>query len=231
VSVDDSAPLGVLFDVEGTLVDSPYLHPVCWAEALRQSGHDIPMATVHRAIGMGSDELLHHLLGEDETNDDAVIDIAHLTLYKQCWGRLRPLPGAADLIRGCAANGLQVVLASSASKGELVALRSALDADDAIHAATGSADADADAGKPAQDILQAALDQARLAPERSVFVGDAVWDGQTAARAGVRFIGVACGGTSEAELRENGSAEVGRDPADLSDHIEHSVLPVIIGSQ
>lgn len=214
---------GVLFDVDGTLVDTPYLHAVCWGEALRQAGHSVPMATVHRAIGMGSDELLDHLLGKDrDRSADEQLDTAHLTLYKQFWGRLLPLPGAGDLLRRCSGLGLDTVLASSASAEELSALRSALDADDAITAATSSSDADS--GKPAPDILQAALDQSGLAPERVAFVGDAVWDGQAAARAGVVFVGVTCGGTSEAELRENGAVEVWRDPADLLAHLDDSVL-------
>jgi len=216
-------PHGVLFDVDGTLLDTPYLHAVCWAEALRQNGHDVPMATVHRSIGMGSKELLDHLIGTDRDRDeDQTLSTAHLALYKQFWGRLRPLPGAADLLRACATRGGRVVLASSASPEELAALRSALDADDAIHDATSSSDADE--GKPAPDIVQAALDQSGLVPQSCIFVGDAVWDGQAAARAGVVFIGVTCGGTSEAELRENGAIEVWRDPAALLAHIDSSAL-------
>jgi HAD superfamily hydrolase (TIGR01509 family) len=212
--VDTPEPAGVLFDVDGTLVDTPYLHTVCWAEALRQSGHDVPMATVHRSIGMGSDELLEHLLGSArDKDDDDTLSAAHLALYKLCWERLRPLPGAVELMRNCAGRGLRVVLASSASKEELAALCSALDADDVIDTATSSTDADA--GKPAPDILQAALDQSGLSPEQVHFVGDSVWDGEAAKRAGVPFVGVTCGGTSEAELREAGAIEVWRDPADL----------------
>jgi HAD superfamily hydrolase (TIGR01509 family) len=210
-------PAGVLFDVDGTLVDTPYLHAVCWAEALRQSGHDVPMATVHRSIGMGSDEILDHLLGPDrDKDDDETVTSAHLALYKQFWGRLRPLPGAVELMRRCTERGVRVVLASSASKEELAALRCTLDADDAIHTATSSTDADA--GKPSPDILQAALDQSGLAPQRVHFVGDSVWDAEAAKRAGVPFVGVTCGGTSEAELRAAGAIEVWRDPADLLDH-------------
>ena len=229
-------PRAVLFDVSGgppanegvaggggTLVDTPYLHAVCWAEALRQGGHPVPMATVHRAIGMGSAELLDRLLGVDRDHgDDEVLDTAHLTLYKQFWGRLRLLPGAVELLRACTARGLRTVLASSASDEELDALRSALDADDAITAATGSDDAKA--GKPAPDILLAALDRVGAVAQNAVFVGDAVWDGQAAKAAQLPFVGLTCGGSSEAELRENGAVEVWRDPADLFDHIEHSRL-------
>jgi HAD superfamily hydrolase (TIGR01509 family) len=223
--VDDR--FGVLFDVDGTLVDTTFLHAVCWAEALRQSGHRVPMAAVHHAIGMGSDELLDHLLGADRSgDDDDEMDAAHLALYKQHWGRLTPLPGATDLLRACARRGLAVVLASSASQAELEALRSALDADDAIDGATSSSDADA--GKPAPDILAAALDQSGLAAHRAVFVGDAVWDGKAAQQAGVPFVGLTCGGTPEAELRSSGAIEVWRDPAELVAHIDQSVLATLL---
>jgi HAD superfamily hydrolase (TIGR01549 family) len=221
-------PAGVLFDVDGTLVDTTYLHAVCWGEALRQAGHDVPMATVHRAIGMGSGELLDHLVGEqrDESGDES-LTAAHLTLYKLSWGRLRPLPGARELLRECAGRGLRVVLASSAAQEELDALRSALDADDAIGAATSSSDAGS--GKPSPDILQAAMEAGGLAGERVVFVGDAVWDGVAAQRAGVRFVGLTCGGTSEAELRTAGAVEVWRDPAQLLARLDVSALGSLVG--
>ncbi len=205
---------GILFDVDGTLTDTTFLHTVCWAEAMRQHGHDVPMASVHHAIGMGGDELLDECLGTDrDRGDDDAIDAARLTLYREWWGRLRPLPGARDLLAGCAARGLEVVLASSASADELDALRTALDSDDVITAATSSSDADA--GKPEPDILQAALEQSGLDPQHVVFVGDAVWDGHAARKAGVTFVALTCGGTPEDELRDAGAGEVYRDPAAL----------------
>lgn len=214
---------GVLFDVDGTLVDTTFLHAVCWTEALRQHGHRIAASDVHHAIGMSGERLLAHCLGEDrDTAQDHALTEAHLTLYKQWWGRLVPLPGAPELLRACADRGLDVVLASSASKGELSALTSVLDADDAITEATSSADADA--GKPAPDILQAALAQTGLAADRVVFVGDAVWDGEAAKRAGVTFVGLTCGGTPESELRDIGAVEVWRDPAQLKEHFADSAL-------
>jgi HAD superfamily hydrolase (TIGR01549 family) len=218
-----SSKAGVLFDVDGTLVDTTFVHAVCWAEALRQHGHHVPMADLHHLIGMSGDRLLTAVLGEnrDRDADDALTD-AHLTLYRQHWGRLVRLPGAAKLLHACADRGLDVVLASSASQEELDALTSALDADDAITVATSSSDAES--GKPAPDILQAALDQSGLAAERAVFVGDAVWDGEAAKRARVTFVGVTCGGTPEAELREAGAVEVWRDPAHLLEHLGDSAV-------
>jgi HAD superfamily hydrolase (TIGR01509 family) len=219
----------VLFDVDGTLVDTPYLHAVCWWEAMRQAGHTASMATIHRAVGMGSAELLDHVLGSDrDRSEDEQLKAAHLALSAQYWSRLRPLPGAADLLRACAGRGLAVVLASSANPTELAVLRSALDADDAITAATSAADAEA--AKPAPDILQAALDQARVSPDDAVFVGDAVWDGIAASRLGVPFVALTCGGTSAAELREHGAVEVYQDPADLLRSLDQSAIARLAGS-
>ena len=205
---------GVLFDVDGTLVDTTYLHAVTWWEALRQADHTVPMATIHHAIGMGSDRILDALLGEDRDRDadDATI-AAHAALYSVYWERLRPLPGAADLLRRCKSRGLRVVLASSASEPELRALRRGLDADDVIDVATSAADAEQ--SKPAPDILGVALDRAGLAPDEVVLVGDAVWDVQAAARIDVPCIGVTCGGTSAEELTRAGAVAVYDNPADL----------------
>ena len=205
---------GVLFDVDGTLVDTTYLHTVAWWETLRQHEHDVPMAEIHRAIGMGSDKLLDHLLGpERDTDADDGLTKAHSVLYAAWWERLRPLPGAAELLRACAGRGLAVVLASSAQAEELKKLRGVIDADDVITAATSSADAKQ--SKPAPDILEAALEQSGVDPKQSVFVGDAVWDVKAAAALDIPCIGLTCGGTSAAELREAGAVATYATPADL----------------
>lgn len=216
------ASCGVLFDVDGTLVDTTYLHAVCWSQTLREAGHDMPMARAHRAIGMGSHELLEHLVPERDRSLDAHLKDRHLALYKGFWGGLRPLPGAASLLRECKSRGLRVALASSASEEELATLCAALDADDAFDVATSSSDADA--GKPSPDILTAALSQAGLTAGGAVLVGDSVWDAAAAGRAGLDFVAVTCGGVSAAELRDAGAVEVWRDPADLLEHLDASRL-------
>ena len=165
----------MLFDVDGTLVDTTYLHAVCWGEALRQHGHDIPMADVHHAIGMSGDKMLDRFLGEDRDEEGDAIDAAHLALYKQHWGRLRATAGCgrpAPRLRRARAD---VVLASSASEEELAALRSALDADDAITAATSPATPTRASRRRTSS--QTALEKSGLDADRAVFVGDAVWDG------------------------------------------------------
>jgi HAD superfamily hydrolase (TIGR01509 family) len=205
---------GVLFDVDGTLVDTTYLHAVAWWEALRQRGTDVPMAKIHRGIGMGSDKLLDHLLGPDRDRDqDEQASTAHDVLYGAWWERLRPLPGATELLRAVAGRGLAVVLASSAKEPELAQLRRVVGADDVIAAATSSSDAEQ--SKPAPDILEAALAQSDVDPHAAVFVGDSVWDVQAAGRLDIPCIGLACGGTSADELTKAGAVEVYDDPAAL----------------
>jgi len=217
----NTGPVGVLFDVDGTLVDTTYIHAVCWWQALRQLDHDVAMARIHRAIGMGSDRILDHLLGENRDRaGDETLHTAKKTLYSTYWDRLRPLPGAADLLRACAGAGLAVVLASSASGPELEKLRAALDCDDVITAATSSADADR--SKPSPDILSAALAQSGLPATGVVFVGDSVWDVEAAARLEIACIGLTCGGIAAAELRDAGAVEIYDSPSELLDRLEDS---------
>lgn len=213
----------VLFDVDGTLVDTNYLHAVCWWEAFAQAGHEVSMARIHRAIGMGSDLLLDALLpGDRDRGNDGSIRAAHSALYATFWTRLRPLPGAADLLRACQQEGWRVVLASSADDHEFRVLRTALDADDAIDAATSSGDVAQ--SKPAPDLVQVALDKAGVPPEAAVFVGDTVWDVQACGKAGVPCIGLLSGGIGRGELLGAGAAAVYDDPAALLDGLPDSIL-------
>ena len=213
----------VLFDVDGTLVDSNYLHAVCWWEAFTQAGHDVPTSRIHRAIGMGSDQLLDALLPRDRNRaaDDAM-RAAHGALYATYWARQRPLPKAAELLRACKKHGLRVVLASSADAREFAALRAALDADDAIDDATSSADVER--SKPAPDLVRVALDKARVPPAAAVFVGDTTWDVAACRQAGVPCIGLLSGGISRGELLGAGAAEVYSDPAELLAALPESLI-------
>jgi HAD superfamily hydrolase (TIGR01509 family) len=216
-------PAAVLFDVDGTLVDSNYLHAVCWWEAFTQAGHNVPMAPIHRAIGMGSDQMLDALLPAGRDRDgDADMRAAHGALYATYWSRQRPLPGAADLLRACKERGLTVVLASSADAREFAALRAALDADDAIDEATSSADVER--SKPAPDLVRVALDKAEVPPDAAVFVGDTVWDVRACGKAGVSCIGLLSGGIGRAELLDAGAAEVYDGPAELLGALPRSLL-------
>ncbi|MGW2635974.1 HAD family hydrolase [Streptomyces sp. NPDC001348] len=203
-----------VFDVDGTLVDTNHLHVVTWWEAFRQAGHRVPMHAVHRAVGLGSADLIAQLLGEDRDKDrDDELSAAHKALYGQYFDRLPALRDAGELLRRLHRDGWAVVLATSASGAELGALRRAIDADEAI-TATASAD-DVEQGKPAPEPVEHALELAGVPAERAVFVGDTVWDMRAGSRAGVRCVGVLCGGIPRGDLVEAGAEAVYDDPAHL----------------
>ncbi|MEV7979615.1 HAD family hydrolase [Streptomyces sp. NPDC086519] len=210
-----------VFDVDGTLVDTNHLHVTTWWEAFRQAGHQVTMHAVHHSVGLGSDDLIAHLLGEDrDRSQDDELSAAHTALYGQFFDRLAPLPGAGELLRRLHRDGWRVVLATSASGPELAALRRAIDADDAI-AATASAD-DVTRGKPAPEPVEHALELAGVPADRAVFVGDTVWDMRAGTKAGVRCVGVLCGGIPRSDLVAAGAEEIYADPADLLDPLADS---------
>jgi len=223
VSHNANPVTAALFDVDGTLVDTNYLHAVTWWQAFVQAGHVVPMAEIHRSIGMGSGLMLDKLLPKDRDKDaDADIRTAHTALYATYWSRLRPLPGATDLLRACKSRGLTVVLASSADEAEFNVLRAALDAEDAIDEATFSGDVEA--SKPAPDLVEVALDKAGAPAGQAVFVGDTVWDVEACRKAGVPCIGLLSGGFSRDELMSAGAAETYPGPADLLAAFDGSLL-------
>ncbi len=225
----ESRVRAALFDVDGTLVDTNYLHAVTWWEAFIQAGHVVPMAEIHRAIGMGSDQMLDKLLpaGRD-AGADADIRTAHSALYATYWSRLRPLPGAVDLLRACKRAGLTVVLASSADEPEFNVLRAALDAEDAIDEATFAGDVES--SKPAPDLVEVALDKAGVAAGEAVFIGDTVWDVQACQKAGVPCIGLLSGGVSHDELTSAGAAETYPGPGELLTALAASLLGATSGT-
>ncbi|HLL33982.1 MAG TPA: HAD family hydrolase [Streptomyces sp.] len=212
-----------VFDVDGTLVDTNHLHVTAWWEAFRQAGHRVPMHAVHRSVGLPSGDLIARLLGEDRDKErDAELSAAHKALYGQFFDRLPALPDAANLLRRLHEDGWKVVLATSASGTELSALRRALDADEAI-TATASAE-DVEAGKPSPEPVRHALELAGVPAERAVFVGDTVWDMRAGSRAGVRCVGLLCGGIPRADLEKAGADAVYDDPAGLLASLADSPL-------
>lgn len=215
---DSRRPRGVLFDVDGTLVDTNYLHTVAWWQAFRSQGHDVPMTKLHRTVGQGSDQFVSTILGRD---DDKVAD-AHSDFYGQWKHQLVAFDGAADLLRTTKKAGLTVVLATSASEAEAEHLTAAIDADDVIDVVTTKGDVDK--SKPDPDIVHTALNKAGLGPADAVFVGDTVWDVEAAGRAGLACVAVQTGGISESELRDAGAVAVYRDVRHLLDEFDDSPL-------
>lgn len=210
---------GVLFDVDGTLLDTNYLHVLAWWDAFRETGHGaIPMTRIHRLIGMGSPQLVVELVGEE---DEKAID-AHARHYEDLRDKAVALPGAADLLAACAASGRAVVLATSGKKSDLEWMLPTIGAEDTLAGVVTSDDVDR--SKPEPDLLSVAMESHDLDPGQTVMVGDTVWDVAAARRAGVECIGVTSGGISEAELLEAGAVEVYADPAALRDRLDSSRL-------
>jgi phosphoglycolate phosphatase-like HAD superfamily hydrolase len=219
----DPVKRAALFDVDGTLVDTNYLHVTAWWEAFRQAGHRVPMRAVHHAIGLGGTDLIAHVLGDDRDQDqDDAISAAHKTLYGTHRERLGAFENAGRLLRSLAGEGWTIVLATSAGGAELEALRAAIDADDVI-TATASAD-DVDEGKPAAEPVTHALDLGGAKAGNSVFVGDSVWDMKSARRAGVTPVAVLSGGIPREDLSRAGAKEVYDNTSHLLSSLESSVF-------
>jgi HAD superfamily hydrolase (TIGR01509 family) len=209
---------GVLFDVDGTLVDTNYLHVVAWWHAFRAHGHTPAMTDLHRTIGQGSERLVGSILGR--ADDD--VAAAHTDFYGPFLHELAAFPGAQELLRRTKDAGLSVVLATSASAKEAERLRAAIDADDVIDCLTNKDDVAE--SKPDPDIVQTAMDKAGLSAQQCLFVGDTVWDVEAARRAGLDCVCVRSGGIGESELRDAGAIAVYRDVRHLLDDFDSSPL-------
>jgi HAD superfamily hydrolase (TIGR01509 family) len=202
----------VLFDLDGTLVDSNYLHVQAWSEAFERVGHPAEHWRVHRTIGLDGSRLLATFLPDDD-DIHARAKRRHQKRFQRLARRLRPFDEVHELLTAIRAAGHKVVFSTSAPPDELELLLAALGVDDLVDAVT-SAD-DVDVAKPDPGIIQVALDKVGVAAANAVFVGDTEWDGKACARAGVRFIGMRCGGLSDSELTAAGAVDVFDDPADL----------------
>ena len=211
-------PRGVLFDVDGTLVDTNYLHVVAWWHAFRSQGHTVAMTDLHRTVGQGSERFVSSILGRA----DEKVTAAHSDFYGPFKHELAAFNGAADLLRMTKKAGLTVVLATSASEAEAAHLTAAIGADDVIDVVTTNADVEA--SKPDPDIVKTALDKAGLQPNDAVFVGDTVWDVEAARRGGLVCVCVLTGGISESELRDAGAVAVYRDVQHLLTDFDASLL-------
>jgi HAD superfamily hydrolase (TIGR01549 family) len=197
-----SAPAAIL-DVDGTLVDSNYHHALAWYRALRQHGQVLPVWRIHRAIGMGGDQLVRGLCG-DAVEDDLGEDIraAEKALYMAVIEEVEPLEGARALMEDLKRLDRRVVLASSAKPDEIDHYLDLLDARNLVDGWTTSADVERT--KPEPDLVAAAVEKAGGGD--AVMLGDSTWDCESAKRAGVPTVGVLTGGFSESELLDAGAA-------------------------
>jgi HAD superfamily hydrolase (TIGR01509 family) len=208
-----------ILDIDGTLVDTNYQHAIAWYRAFRRYDMLLPIWRIHRHIGMGGDQLVSALCGDDleeRLGDD--IRSAEKELYAELIGEVEPMDGARDLIVDLRERGHDVVLASSAKPDEVEHYIDQLDARELARAWTTQADVDAT--KPAPDLVRAALERADAGDGRALMVGDSTWDCIAAERAGIPTVAVLTGGFADAELRDAGASAVYESLRELCDRLD-----------
>ncbi|MET3859428.1 HAD superfamily hydrolase (TIGR01509 family) [Dietzia sp. 2505] len=222
-----TSPRALLLDVDGTLVDSTYVHVWTWHRALVEAGAPVPFVEVHRRIGKDGSTLVAELLEiagiDDDTDSDRVASRAkdlHSEYYAEA--SLRLLPGARELVRGAKERGWVTVLATSAAPSEFEQARELLDVDEFIDAVTTGEDVDQ--AKPDPTIVAIALERSGVDAADAVMVGDATWDAIAATKLGIRSVGVRTGGIGDAELREAGFSDIADDAAGVLDLLTSGAL-------
>ena len=212
----------VLFDIDGTLVDSNYLHVTTWSKAFDEVDESVDSWRTHKAIGLDGGLLLDTLLPNASDETKARAKDLHTRYYEESAPLLRPLSGTRELMDAIASRQLQIVLATSASEAELSILRKVLGVDEIVSAVTSAEDVET--AKPKPDIVDIALQRAGVSAERAVFVGDTEWDAKACVQAGVTFIGLLSGGIPTETLIHAGAAAVYDDPADLLAQLDDSPI-------
>jgi HAD superfamily hydrolase (TIGR01549 family) len=215
----------VIFDVDGTIVDSNEFHVRAWDCAFRRFGKKFPLEQLRQQIGKGADQYLPEFLSPEEVQTiGKQIDEYRSELYrKEYLPLVRPFPKVRQLFERIKRDGKRIALASSGKNQELKVYKKIAQIEDLVDSATTSEDADK--SKPAPDIFEAALEKlGNPSPHKVVAAGDTPYDAEAAKKVGVSTIGVLCGGFSAEQLRQAGVIALYRDPADLLEHYDQSPL-------
>jgi HAD superfamily hydrolase (TIGR01509 family) len=217
-------PPAAILDIDGTLVDTNYQHAVAWFRAFRRLEVTLPLYRIHRHIGMGGDQLVVALAGDEferEHGDD--VRGFEGDLYMDLIEEVRPLAGARELLETLRDRGHPVVLASSAKQHEVDHYLDLLGARELADGWTTSADVERT--KPEPDLVAAAVAKSGVAA--AVMVGDSTWDCEAARRAGLATIGVMTGGFSDQELRDAGAVCVFERLEDLLQRLDETPLTLV----
>ncbi len=214
---------GVILDVDGTLVLSNDAQAQAWVEAFAAYGYEIPFEKVRPLIGMGGDQLIPQVVPElngKEGIGKQIADRRKELILTKFGPQLASANGSRELVQKMKSAGLHLIIASSASQQEMDILLKVAHIEDLIQEVTTSSDAEA--SKPEPDIVEAALSKAELEADKTVMLGDAPYDIESAGKAGVGVIALRCGGFSDEQL--SGAIAIYDDPADLLHHYEQSPL-------
>jgi HAD superfamily hydrolase (TIGR01549 family) len=212
-----------ILDVDGTLVDTNYQHAIAWFRAFRRFDVTEQVWRIHRHIGMGGDQLVAAVAGDDvEDSKGDEIREAESELYKELIGEVQTMEGSRELIVDLGERDNAVVLASSAKDWEIEHYLDLLDAREIVEAWTTSADVEQT--KPKPDLVKAALEKVDGRPGDALMIGDTVWDVEAAARADVETLAVRTGGFSEQELRDAGARDVYTSVEELRQSLRETAL-------
>ena len=204
----------VVLDVDGTLMDTNYLHTEAWARAFERAGHRVPRFRLHKQIGKGAELLIREFVDDEEKVEE--IQALHSEIYGELQEYGHPLPGAKELIYSLKQRGYEVWFVTSAKDEELKHHMQELEAEGNIDGVVNSSAVEK--SKPAPDIFEETLKRAEATEDETVAVGDAVWDVEAAREAGIRTVAVLTGGAYHKEaLEEAGAVAVYEDCAALLD--------------
>jgi HAD superfamily hydrolase (TIGR01509 family) len=204
----------VVLDVDGTLMDTNYLHTEAWARAFERVGHRVPRVRLHKEVGKGAGLLIQEFVEDEETEEE--IQNLHSEFYGELQEYGHPLPGAKELISSLKQRGYEVWFVTSAKDEELEHHMQELEAEGSVDGVVNSSDVEN--SKPAPDIFEETLRRAGATADETVAVGDAIWDIQAAREAGIRTVAVLSGGAYHKEaLEEAGAVAVYEDCAALLD--------------
>jgi HAD superfamily hydrolase (TIGR01509 family) len=214
----------VIFDLDGTLVDSNDLHVQSWDRAFRHFGRVFPQKALRRQIGKGADQYLPAFLTAEEIKTfGKKLDEYRSELFKDEYlPRVRPFPKVRELLSRVKEDGRKIALATSGKKQELRVYKKIAHIEDLIDCEM-TAD-DADRSKPEPDLFASSLHELGLEGNDVIAVGDTPYDGEAAGKAGIKTVGLLCGGFNAVELRDGGIIEIYRDPSDLLQHYATSAL-------
>ena len=219
-------PKALIFDIDGTLIDSVDLHAKAWQEAFQHFGHDFPLDRIRQQIGKGGDQLLPEFLskGEIQKRGKEIEDYRGKLFKSKYLAQVKPFPGVRQLLEKARAHGQQIAIASSAKGDELENYEQIANIQDLVQTETSSEDAER--SKPHPDIFQAALEKLGKGtdPRQVIVIGDSPYDAEAAKRAGLRTVGVRCGGFAENDLKKAGCIAIYDGPQDLLEHYDQSPL-------